>query len=51
MRLNLWTQKYPVGEWFDIQLVIGLEDKSMLTEFQVYSFGVADISLSDITID
>jgi len=49
-RKNIWSYDYSDDERRDVEIIIGLDRVSMLTEFQLYSYGVADIYLSEITI-
>ena len=47
---NIWSYKFQDEKWHDVELVIGVDEVSMLTEFQLYSYGVADIYLNKINV-
>lgn len=47
---NLWNYDLKPGEWQEVEVIIGLEDVSMLTEFKLYSYGV-EIYFKDVEIE
>lgn len=49
-RKNIWSYDFTDSDWHVVDIVVGLDRISMLTEFQLYSFGKADVYVSEISV-